>query len=300
MIKPARTSALLLFLAPLPGTAADWAQVSAILSDRCTMCHIGPHAPLGLQLDSHEGVMTGSENGPVVLPGAVETSPLYHRIIGQAQPQMPLDGPPFLEEAQIATITGWIAAGAPGPDTPEPDMPAAPPPDPREDGKLLYSEVSRIFGQACIKCHSDNGRFESPPEGLRLNSYEAILAGGDRVVLIPGNAQASEIVRRIEGLASPRMPFDGPPWLDEEDIALIRDWIDGGALSGEGTPAPVPVGGRVRLRGTMTGPSEIDGAAFTVTGETRMDDRPALGGRAELRARIAVDGSLVAERLRDR
>jgi hypothetical protein len=135
---------------------------------------------------------------------------------------------------------------------------------------------------------------------LRLNSYDAILAGGDRIVVIPGNAQASEIVRRIEGLASPRMPFDGPPWLSDADIFLIRDWIDGGALSADGTPAPMPVGGFVRFRGLMTGPNEIDGAAFTVTGETRVDDWPSIGNSAEIRARIAPDGSLIAERIRDR
>ncbi len=290
----------LLFLAlPSLSHAQDWAAVSALFEERCVFCHTGEFAPLGLHLDSHDGVMIGSENGAVVLPGAVETSPLYHRIIGQTEPRMPLDGPPFLNEAEIATIADWIAAGAAGPETAEPQIDAEPP-DPREDGQILYSEVARIFGQACIKCHSDNGLLAEPPEALRLDSYEAILAGGDRIVVIPGNAQASEIVRRIEGLASPRMPLDGPPWLDEDAIALIRDWIDGGALSSDAVAAPMPVGGSVRLRGVMTGPNEIDGAAFVTTDQTRIDERPSVGEQAELRAIIAQDGSLQAERLRDR
>lgn len=290
---------LLLLVLAGPAPAQDWAGVSALFEERCIVCHSGEFAPLGLRLDSHAGVMAGSANGAVVLPGAAGASPLFHRITGQAQPRMPLDGPPFLDAAGIAMIEGWIAGGAAGPDAAAPEA-ATPVPDPRADGQILYGEVARIFGQACIKCHSDNGLHAAPPEGLRLDSYDAILAGGDRVVVIPGNAQASELVRRIEGLASPRMPFDGPPWLGGEDMALIRDWIDAGALSDDAVTAPVPVGGRVRLRGVMTGPSELDGAAFVVTGQTRIDERPSIGEQAEVRAHIAPDGSLVAERLRDR
>lgn len=279
--------------------AEDWTAVSSLLEERCVACHSGDYAPLGLQLDSHAGLMAGSENGAVVVPGSFESSPIYHRLTGQAEPQMPLDGPPFLEAAEIEMVAAWIAAGANGPAQQEPAV-AATVIDARADGAITYDEVSQIFGRSCIKCHSDNSRLDAPPEGLRLNSYDAILAGDDRIVVIPGNAQASEIVRRIEGLASPRMPFDGPPWLNDADIALIRDWIDGGALSENGTAAPMPVGGFVRLRGLMTGPNEIDGAAFTVTGETRVDDQLSIGNSAEIRARIAPDGSLIAERVRDR
>jgi uncharacterized membrane protein len=279
--------------------ADDWAGVSSLLEERCVVCHSGDSAPLGLHLDSYAGLLAGSENGAVVVPGSFETSPIYHRLTGQAEPQMPLDGPPFLETSEIDMVAAWITAGATGPAQEAPAVTATVI-DPREDGTITYDEVSQIFGRSCIKCHSDNSRLDAPPEGLRLNSYDAILAGGDRIVVIPGNAQASEIVRRIEGLASPRMPFDGPPWLNDTDIALIRDWIDGGALSADGTTAPMPVGGFVRLRGQMTGPNEIDGAAFTVTEETRLDDQMSIGDSAEIRARVAQDGTLIAERVRDR
>lgn len=289
-----------LFLATTSLTKAEeWQAISSLLQERCAVCHSGTSAPLGLHLDSYSGVMAGSENGPVVVPGATEASPLYHRIIGETEPRMPLDGPPFLSEAEIKAIVDWIASGAPGPATEEP-LVAVEFPDPRADGRIVYAEVARVFGQACIKCHSDNGRLDAPPEGLRLDSYEAILAGGDRVVVLPGNAQASEIVRRIEGLASPRMPFDGPPWLSDEDSALIRDWIEGGALSDDGVKGRIPIGGRVRLRGVMTAPNEIDGAAFTLSGQTEIDEQPSVGSGAELRARVTEDGGLVAERLRER
>ena len=171
-----------------------------------------------------------------------------------------------------------------------------------ECGKNI--QVGRLdavpWARHCIECHSQNSKMESPPEGLVLSSLESVLAGGDRVALIPGRPEASEIVRRIRGLASPRMPFDGPPWLDEREESLIVDWIAGGALDDSGNPAPMPAGGRVRFRGVMSAPDAIDGAAFAVTGETRIDDLPPVGGQAEMRGRVEADGSIVAERLRDR
>ncbi len=289
-----------LFLAS-PAGAGSWAAVSAIFSERCILCHSGPDAPLGLSLDSHAGVMAGSENGPV----ATADGPLMQRITGVAEPRMPLDGPPFLDDGQIAAISAWIGAGAPGPAADSAAAPSeaadpGPAPDPRADGRVTFNEVERIFKQRCIECHSDNGKMQAPPEGLRLTSLEAILAGGDRIAVIPGNPQGSEIIRRVEGLAEPRMPLDGPPWLDPADIALLRDWIAGGALAEDGTAAPVPVGGEVRLRGILTAPDAIDGARFTVTDGTRIDDRPPVGGPAEMRGRVAADGTLLAERLRRR
>lgn len=303
MSRPFLTVLLLVLAAP-PAASADWARVSAIFQDRCIACHVGEYAPLGLSLESHAGVMAGSENGPVLAPQAPETSRLYQRITGAAEPRMPLDGPPFLDEAQIGIIRAWIANGAPGPapesneSTPADTPP--PPPDPRADGAVTFGEVERIFLQRCVLCHSDNSKYDNPPEGLRLTSRDDVLAGGERVVVIPGNPHASELIRRVEGLASPRMPFDGPPWLSDEDVALLRDWIAGGAMDDAMRPAATPVGARVRLRGILTAPDAIDGARFTITSGTRIDDRPAIGRPAEMRGRVAADGTIVATRLRGR
>jgi mono/diheme cytochrome c family protein len=242
--------------------------------------------------------MSGSENGSVVNTEAPEQSALLQRLTGLAEPRMPLDGPPFLSDAEIATVTAWMAAGAIGPETET--LKPAEPADPYADGQITYDEVAGVFGRHCVICHSDNGRYASPPEGLRLSSLEDILRGGERLAVLPGNAQASEIIRRVEGLSDPRMPLDGPPWLSEEEIQLLRDWIDGGARSEDGTPAAIPVGARVRMRGILTGRHEIDGAAFVVTGGTRVDDAPRIGGRAEVRGHISDHGEIIADRFRDR
>jgi mono/diheme cytochrome c family protein len=180
-------------------------------------------------------------------------------------------------------------------DEAEPEAAALPTPG----EPVTFAHVEPIFLRRCAKCHSD-AREGGPEEGLRLDGYENILAGGERLVLIPGDPQASEIVRRIEGVADPRMPFDGPPWLSEEQIRAIRDWIDQGAPDAEGTPAPMPVGAEVRYRGVLTGPEEIDGIGFRVTGGTRIDDRPSVGQEAEVRGVVEADGGITATRFRDR
>lgn len=283
------------FAAPVAAQSPLWPEVSALLSERCVACHSGEFAPLGLSLDSHEGVMAGSENGPVVRPDDVAASPILRRLRGEAQPRMPLDGPPFLEPEQIALIEGWITAGAPRDGAAEP----APEP-PEDDGIVTFADVDAILRQRCIVCHSDNGRMAAPPEGLRLTTLALVLRGGDRVVVIPGNPDASELWRRVVGHATPRMPFDGPPWLTEPQIETIGQWIAEGAIDDAGRPAPIPVGAELRLRGSVTGPSEIDGAGFVVTGATRVEDRLSVGMEAEMRGVVDAAGGVVATRLRAR
>lgn len=279
--------------------AASWDDVAPIFQDRCVLCHEGEFAPLGLSLVGYDTVMKGSENGPVVIAGDPDASPIIHRLTGQAEPQMPMDGPPFLDEAQIALIRDWIAAGAEGP-VGDAVQEAPVTQDPYADGKITYGEVEGIFKQRCVKCHSDNSVLAAAPEGLHLSSLAEVLAGGERLAVVPGNPLASELMRRIEGRASPRMPMDGPPWLEDDQIALIRDWISGGAMDDDFTVAPMPVGREVRYRAIMTGPTEIDGIGFTITGNTRVKDRPAVGQMGELRATIGPDGAIIATRLRDR
>lgn len=289
--------ALLLLGGAAQAQTADFAAVGALFAERCVMCHSGEDAPLGLLLDTYEGAMKGSVNGPVAIAGD-QQSPLLQRLRGQAEPQMPLDGPPFLSDAEIRLVSDWIDAGMPQGSATFTALPERTRPAPGED--VLWTHVEPIFLKVCAKCHSDNSKVGGPPEGLRLDSYDHVLAADERVAVVPGNVEMSEIWRRITGLSDPRMPFDGPPWLPDDDIRLIRDWIAQGARNADGTPAPMPVGERVRLRGKVTGQNEIDGARFTVTGGTRLDDVPGIGGEAEMRGEVQPDGSVVATRYRGR
>jgi len=270
--------------------------VSPILAERCVKCHSGPAAPMGLDLTSYAATLSGGWAATVVEPGDPD-SLLLRRLRGDITPRMPLNGPPFLTDAEIATITAWVMDGLPE-GAPVATVALAPRPAPGDP--VLWSHIEPIFQRSCIKCHSDNGKLAAPPEGLRLTTLDMVLAGGDRLVVLPGNPEMSAVWRHITGTASPRMPHDGPPWLDPDDIRLIRDWIAQGAKDADGTPAAIPTGAELRLRGVLTGPNAIDGATFTIDADTRIDDTPVLGAPAEMRGQVQPDGTVRATRFRDR
>jgi len=283
------------------GGDVSYADVAPVFAERCLMCHSGPAAPLGLQLDSYEAVVKGSANGPVVVSGDPDASELVSRIRGTSQPRMPMTGPPFLSDEEIVMIEQWVAGGLV--EGPADETVAAAPPEPRLPAPgepVSYQDVAPIFAQRCTKCHTDNGLMGSAPEGYRLTSYEAALSAGDRVRIVPGNPGASELVRRIRGLSFPRMPFDGPPYLSDEEIRVIEDWIAQGAPDSAGRPAGIPVGAKVRLEGTLEAGWRLDGLPLIVTGRTRIDKSPRPGDYVEVRGRLDRAGNVRVERLRPR
>jgi mono/diheme cytochrome c family protein len=83
--------------------------IQPIFTQYCVSCHGGS---AGLWLDTYERVLAGGDRGPVIVPSNPEGSELYHRITGQSQPQMPLNGG-SLSQRQIEAIQTWILEGAP-------------------------------------------------------------------------------------------------------------------------------------------------------------------------------------------
>jgi mono/diheme cytochrome c family protein len=95
-----------------------------------------------------------------------------------------------------------------------------------QQGTPTFSEVNQIFQAHCVSCHSG----ARPPEGLHLDSYKGVMAGSkDMQVVVKGNPGKSELVKRIKGISKPRMPRNGPPWLSEDEVAVIEKWIAAGA-----------------------------------------------------------------------
>ncbi len=88
-----------------------------------------------------------------------------------------------------------------------------------------WGDVGAIFKERCVMCHSS---VHGAGLGLRLDSYAAAIAGSSvGPVLVPGYASGSEMIRRIRGESTPRMPFLAPP-LPQDEIDLIVRWIDAG------------------------------------------------------------------------
>jgi hypothetical protein len=90
--------------------------------------------------------------------------------------------------------------------------------------------------QQCFQCHGEQLQMSK----LDLRSRESMLKGGEKgPALVPGNAEASPIYRRVAGLEKPAMPMSPVPALSSQEIALLKDWIQQGA-KWESANSPTP------------------------------------------------------------
>jgi mono/diheme cytochrome c family protein len=96
------------------------------------------------------------------------------------------------------------------------------------------TQIQPVFNSRCTECHAGG----SAPQGLRLdaaNSYANLVNVASREVpslqrVEPGDPDNSYLVQKVEGTAAVggRMPLNRTP-LNQETIALIRQWISEGA-----------------------------------------------------------------------
>lgn len=114
------------------------------------------------------------------------------------------------------------------------------PTSPANTAPTLTQIQAQIFDPICTTCHTDVGR--SPSAGLNLKAGSAFfqlvgVASSNNqgaVRVIAGNANGSYLVQKVEGAAGIvglRMPRNGPPFLTDAQIQMIRDWITAGALN---------------------------------------------------------------------
>jgi len=113
------------------------------------------------------------------------------------------------------------------------------PTPPTATGPTFSTQIqAQILTPACVPCHTDDGR--TPSGGMNLKSgvaYSSLVGvastgkpGAIRV--IAGNPSGSYLVQKLEGAADIvglRMPRNGPPYLTDAQVALIRQWIQNGA-----------------------------------------------------------------------
>jgi hypothetical protein len=89
-------------------------KVRPVLAGSCIKCHGPKKASGGLRLDSREAMLKGGDNGPVIVPGDPEASPLVVAIRHDDEVlKMPPTKP--LPKAVTADLTAWVASGAPWP-----------------------------------------------------------------------------------------------------------------------------------------------------------------------------------------
>uniref|UniRef100_Q01WH2 WD-40 repeat protein n=1 Tax=Solibacter usitatus (strain Ellin6076) TaxID=234267 RepID=Q01WH2_SOLUE len=100
-------------------------------------------------------------------------------------------------------------------------------------------DVKPVFARRCFGCHSA-GEMRS---GLNLETYSGVLKGGSSGdVVIAARAASSMLYRAVAREdGAPQMPL-GQAKLPDAEIALIREWIEGGLLETAMSAPKGPVG----------------------------------------------------------
>jgi mono/diheme cytochrome c family protein len=117
----------------------------------------------------------------------------------------------------------------------DPDVSKLPPPSAKK-GLTYEKDIKSIVEKNCIKCHGP----EKQKGKYRTDSLEAIIKGGDGSkdsgipAIVAGKSEKSPMVHYIgylvEDSEMPPKDKDGKSKkLSDEEIGLIRAWIDQGA-----------------------------------------------------------------------
>jgi mono/diheme cytochrome c family protein len=218
------------------------------------MCHQGDSKGGGLDLSTREELLKGGNSGPAIVPGDAKASLLYKLVAHQKEPGMPYKAGK-LPDAMVSLVAAWIDAGAP---FDQPLLEASGSgssrvaqtaslastslqPKPEAAGtagdKLFVERVRPVLQTQCFACHG--GKLKQA--GLSLATRETLLRGSDNgPVVIPGDAKASLLVKKIKHEHEPGMPYKGMK-LSDEVIGQIVEWINAGAPYDQ--PLKMPVSG---------------------------------------------------------
>ena len=88
-------------------------------------------------------------------------------------------------------------------------------------------DIRPILSDNCFQCHGPDP--ETREGDLRLDSLVGATGDlGGSAAIVPGNAEASELIRRIEDDDDPMPPADSNRSLTVRDKKLLRAWIESG------------------------------------------------------------------------
>ncbi len=197
--------------------SVDFATVEPLLASACVHCHGEKEAEGDLRLDTLAGALKGGSNGPALVPGQPDKSPLLtstmlpHDDGDLMPPEAPLD------PSQIALIRKWIAGGAKW--TNEKPLRI----QPRVD---FVKNVQPILEQQCVACHSG----DEPEGGLDLTTGPLAFDSGS---ITPFDSSDSSLYTTVaagknDDELMPPKNSGGP--LPTSMIKTLRMWIDQGAI----------------------------------------------------------------------
>lgn len=91
-------------------------------------------------------------------------------------------------------------------------------------GSVTFADtIGPLFAAQCGGCHGAQGNWDA-------GTLESVLTTGDNApVVVPGNAGASLLAQKIQGIQSGGMQMPPGGLMTEEEIATVIAWIDAGA-----------------------------------------------------------------------
>lgn len=224
-------------------------EIAPIVQNNCVNCHGGANPRARLDLSSFAAWKRGGANGPIIVAGNANRSPLALRLIHPDQRRrMPQNGQP-LPQAEIDLIAKWINAGARFDGSSEETLlsdlgkqgePMVTVVIPRPVGTETVSftrDIAPFMGNLCVRCHNEQRK----SGGLSLVSFYDMMKGGDsgRVVL-PGNREGSRLFRLTGGLELPRMPADNQVRITRKNYEDLVKWFDeGNTFDGDDPKTPL-------------------------------------------------------------
>jgi hypothetical protein len=99
----------------------------------------------------------------------------------------------------------------------------AAPAQPKPAGAEFNRDIRPIFSDRCYTCHG-------PAVAMRVSKLRLDSEQGAKTVIVPGDPDRSEMVRRIMSDKNRMPPLSAGPGLTDAQIRLIREWIREGAV----------------------------------------------------------------------
>lgn len=103
----------------------------------------------------------------------------------------------------------------------------------RQEPASFAANVKPLIDEHCSDCHrAGSAGYEA--SGLATDTYEGLMAGTRfGPVVVAGDSFNSTLVVLIEGRADPsiNMPHGTLRELRDDEVAIIRRWIDSGAMN---------------------------------------------------------------------
>ena len=224
-------------------------EIQSLLYKKCYDCHGVDRQKSGLRLDDRPRALAGGNSGKAgIVPGDAVASAIVHRMTlpSDHESAMPPKDREKLTSDEILKVIHWIYSGANWPtytddqelDVEEPVQEAGQEAVSSSSGKIegqvdFNRDILPVFAKNCAKCHGSDDKAAD----LGLDSAIALSeANADGTIIVPGSPEESELFKRVslpadDGDIMP--PIDAGDPLTQEQIGLIRRWIEEGANFGE-------------------------------------------------------------------